>query len=1040
MPTLRERTSRGEISPAKKTSPAQPKSIARSHRSSMAGDAIEVRESIEAKAVSDDDVDMDDADTRRGDDDSDADADADADMDDEGDVDADGEPDEGDDVDDDMDEQQDEGSRDMLLLIKDTSEYLCRYTVKADGEDHEIASGFQRLVNKRSLPDYFEVIKEPMAFSTIRAKLGKKTYTRFAEFVHDVARICHNAQVYNRPSAPIFSDAGRLQEVFKQKLAELAENGDIAPEEAILPDLGPLPEFEDSPTPEEEDEEEEEEEEEDEEEDDDDSDDEGGRRRSRKRGGRQPGSRRDQGDDGDDPHKKRGRPPKVYTPLEARIEALLKGLRRFKNEDGQLRIVHFEKLPDKAELPDYYGAIRNPVALDLIKKKHRRKKYHTVDQVLQDLELMFENAKQYNEDGSEVYEDAVELQKQARIIAEQEKAKPDDDFRDEDGKLPLASIEYRGQLWRVGDWVHIRNANDLTKPIVAQIYRTWSDASGQKWVNACWYYRPEQTVHRYDKCFYPSEVVKTGQYRDHRIEDVEDRCFVMFITRFPKGRPRGLPRDKAVYVCEARYNEEKYKFNKIKTWTSCLPDEVRERDYEMDLFDIPQILRKNPSPIKHLLQADAKETDVPPRPTWGSPNAPPMLGAVHRRPREPNESPPPGPSALPLPTGAASVPLALGPPPHRASVNLKGDVGPLGTPVYHHHGAVAGPGPVPVPSPSHYMQQFAPRHAPPPATQAHGHAPLHLQPQPMPMQMHVPHPGMPQMQPSPHYPPQHHSYPQQQQQLQQQPQQHYGAPQPQPPPNLHYQQPPAHLAPVYDPHLRPVHPATPGMMAARQPMPPTPSSATMPHVNATAPGNVYNAPRAPEVYTLTDGMDAAIPADVRDQFQRDEQGRVLFFTAPPLNRRSAGAGSVAEQYAGLGHSVSHLANIKKLREERARKRKERDEAAASQEKDAANKKKAAAHDQVESAQRTQTQLIEKVILNWCADMDQGTKLLEEYLGGDWTTMMQQSKAENAGKTPAELRAKNLQWYYDDCYSRGDITAEQKKDMEDCFIRRKYLED
>ena len=34
--------------------------------------------------------------------------------------------------------------------------------------DHEIASGFQRLVNKRSLPDYFEVIKEPMAFSTIR--------------------------------------------------------------------------------------------------------------------------------------------------------------------------------------------------------------------------------------------------------------------------------------------------------------------------------------------------------------------------------------------------------------------------------------------------------------------------------------------------------------------------------------------------------------------------------------------------------------------------------------------------------------------------------------------------------------------------------------------------------------------------------------------------------------------------------------------------------------------------------------------------------
>jgi hypothetical protein len=34
--------------------------------------------------------------------------------------------------------------------------------------EHIVAGGFQRLVNKRSLPDYFDVIKEPIAFSTIR--------------------------------------------------------------------------------------------------------------------------------------------------------------------------------------------------------------------------------------------------------------------------------------------------------------------------------------------------------------------------------------------------------------------------------------------------------------------------------------------------------------------------------------------------------------------------------------------------------------------------------------------------------------------------------------------------------------------------------------------------------------------------------------------------------------------------------------------------------------------------------------------------------
>lgn len=193
-------------------------------------------------------------------------------------------------------------------------------------------------------------------------------------------------------------------------------------------------------------------------------------------------------------------------------------------------------------------------------------------------------------------------------------------------------------LTNIGDWIHIKNPNDVTKPIIAQIYRTWRDQEGQDWINACWYYRPEQTVHRYDKHFYENEVVKTGQYRDHRIDEVVDRCFVMFFTRYHKGRPRGFARDKEVYVCEARYNEERFKLNKIKTWASCVPDEVREKDYEMDLYEAPRKIKKVPSPIKHLLQGDAKEDDPLPKPTWVHPNAPPLVGAVHKRPREANVS------------------------------------------------------------------------------------------------------------------------------------------------------------------------------------------------------------------------------------------------------------------------------------------------------------------------------------------------------------------------------------------------------------------
>jgi chromatin structure-remodeling complex subunit RSC1/2 len=152
----------------------------------------------------------------------------------------------------------------------------------------------------------------------------------------------------------------------------------------------------------------------------------------------------------DQPQKRGRRPPKVFTPLEARIHAFLKGLRKFKHPNGDLLISPFERLPEKQATPDYYAAIKNPIALDPIKKKAKRKEYQNLDEVLQEVDLMCENAKLYNEEGSQIYNDAVELQSQAHILALQEKAKPDDQFEDEDGRRPVAEIHHNGELWRVG--------------------------------------------------------------------------------------------------------------------------------------------------------------------------------------------------------------------------------------------------------------------------------------------------------------------------------------------------------------------------------------------------------------------------------------------------------------------------------------------------------------------------------------------------------------------------------------------------------------
>lgn len=287
----------------------------------------------------------------------------------------------------------------------------------------------------------------------------KKQYSKFSEFVRDMALISHNAQVYNRPSALVYKHAVALRELFKTELQKLVDNKKITPEEAELPDLGDIPEVEESPppVPGEEEEVEEEEDEEEDEEDDDDSDDDGARRR-RRRGPRSStaAAKRDGGkaDDGakDDPelHKKRGRPPKVHTPMEARINTVLKGLRKFKNSGGELKILPFERLPDKGSMPEYYQEIKNPMAMDLVKRKAKRKKYQSVDAALKDLDLIFDNAKEYNLEDSQVYKDAVDLQKEAHLLAEQEKKKPDSDFADEDGRIPLASILHNGDVWKVG--------------------------------------------------------------------------------------------------------------------------------------------------------------------------------------------------------------------------------------------------------------------------------------------------------------------------------------------------------------------------------------------------------------------------------------------------------------------------------------------------------------------------------------------------------------------------------------------------------------
>lgn len=131
---------------------------------------------------------------------------------------------------------------------------------------------------------------------------------------------------------------------------------------------------------------------------------------------------------------------------------------------------------------------------------------------------------------------------------------------------------------------------------------------------------------------------------------------------------------------------------------------------------------------------------------------------------------------------------------------------------------------------------------------------------------------------------------------------------------------PAHFQPMQAPMHQTFTPQGPMPTPSRAPMAPTPG-------NAMTPQNAYNPPRPIEVFTLTDAANDAIPEEVRRAYHADEQGRVLFFSAPSAEHHELGKGS-----AGLAHSARYLEGLDEWRRVREEKRRVRDEARAAEER------------------------------------------------------------------------------------------------------------
>ncbi|CAG8489424.1 2930_t:CDS:2 [Acaulospora morrowiae] len=85
---------------------------------------------------------------------------------------------------------------------------------------------------------------------------------------------------------------------------------------------------------------------------------------------------------------------------------------RVKSRKGyRHRAALFYDLPSQEEYPYYYDQIKKPISINIIRQKILDNDYDDADEFKHDIELMFSNAKTFNLEGSEVYNDADVMQK-----------------------------------------------------------------------------------------------------------------------------------------------------------------------------------------------------------------------------------------------------------------------------------------------------------------------------------------------------------------------------------------------------------------------------------------------------------------------------------------------------------------------------------------------------------------------------------------------------------------------------------------------------
>ncbi|XP_058278267.1 protein polybromo-1 isoform X10 [Hirundo rustica] len=250
--------------------------------------------------------------------------------------------------------EEGESEAESITSFMDTSSPLYQLydTVRScrNNQGQLISEPFFHLPSKKKYPDYYQQIKTPISLQQIRTKLKNHEYETLDQLEADLNLMFENAKRYNVPNSAIYKRVLKMQQVMQAKKKELARRDDIEDGDSMISSAT--------------------------------SDTGSSKRKS----------------------KKNIRKQRMKILYNAVLEAREPGT-------GRRLCDLFMVKPSKKDYPDYYKIILEPMDLKMIEHNIRNDKYAAEEAMIEDMKLMFRNARHYNEEGSQVYNDAHMLEK-----------------------------------------------------------------------------------------------------------------------------------------------------------------------------------------------------------------------------------------------------------------------------------------------------------------------------------------------------------------------------------------------------------------------------------------------------------------------------------------------------------------------------------------------------------------------------------------------------------------------------------------------------